>query len=145
MSNKMDSTEPRKDRHLVLIASRGEAAPLPRRDRPSAEVYVLRAEERQVTVKLIQDMGGAGPRGLRAGAAGAIETNVLRLRQDNHPLPDSEILLRRDQELVIKLIESLFADREVARLCLAEPSRPGYGQAPIPIGRGRNPGPNGTI
>jgi hypothetical protein len=37
----------------------------------------------------------------------------------------------------------LFADREVARLCLAEPSRSDRCQAPIPIGRGRNSGPNG--
>jgi hypothetical protein len=143
MSNKMDSTEPRKDRHLVLIASGGEAAALPCRDGLSAEVYVLREEERQVTVKLIQDMGGAGPRGRRAPALGRIEAKLLPLRQDNHPLPDSNILHGCDQELVIKLIETLFADREVARLCLAAPSRSGHGQAPIPIGRGRNPRLNG--
>jgi hypothetical protein len=144
MMDKTDFTEPRKDRHLVLIASGGEAAVLPRRDRPSAEVYVLREEERQVTVKLIQDMGGAGPGGLCIRAAGAIETNVLLLRQDNHPLAHSDVLLRRDQELVIELIESLFADREVARLCLAAPSRIDRCPAPIPIERGRNLRPKGT-
>jgi hypothetical protein len=42
MMNETDATEPRKDRHLVLIASRGEAAPWPRRDRPSA--WILKAD-----------------------------------------------------------------------------------------------------
>jgi hypothetical protein len=144
MMNETDAAEPRKDRHLVLITSGGEVAALPRRDGPSAEVYVLRQEERQVTVKLIRDMGGAGPRGLRTRTPSTNEADVPPLRQGNHPLAGSDVLLRRDQELVIELIETLFADREVARLCLAEPSRPGDGQAPIPIGRGRNPGPNGT-